>query len=211
MSQLEYNFRLFLSKHPEIEKCYSTGIINRRSLARYLIEQGLADKNQLVAVIAMLRRFEFREEKEEKDIFRDVRINIKDKILILDLEKSKELLKELQKVIAQADYDRGDTLKIVVGSSSIKLFIDKKNEKKLKSILERFKHKKRFSDISELSLLFPEKAVSTKGILSTITRELSLNNISITEFLTASPELLIYMKEDHVIKAYEIIKRLQKE
>lgn len=211
MSQIEQDFRQFLSKHPEIEKSYQTGLINRRSLARYLIKEHIAKNNQLEAVIAMIRRFKFKPLKRgSENIFKDTRINIKDKILVLDFEKDKGLLKKLQSLIANTDYDKGDTLKIVIGTLSIKLFIDQKKENKLKDIFKEFKVKHRFANISELSLQFQDKAIDAKGILSTITTELALNDVVITEFLTATPELLIYLDEEDVLKAYEIIKRLQK-
>lgn len=210
MSQIEHNFRQFLSKKPEIEKSYQEGLINRRSLARYLIRKGIAKSNQLEAVVAMLRRFQFKEkEKESRDLFKKIRINIKDKILILDFEKDQDLLKKLQNIIAHTDYDKGDTLKIVVGSSSIKLFIDEGKENKLKNMFDQFKLKHKFNKISEISIMFPDESIKSKGILSAITRELSVYGVVITELLTASPELLIYLREEHVLKAYEIIKRLQ--
>ena len=58
--------------------------------------------------------------------------------------------------------------------------------------------------------MFPENAIKERGVLSTITKELSVNDIVISELLTASPELLIYLKEEFVLKAYDILKRLQK-
>ena len=61
-----------------------------------------------------------------------------------------------------------------------------------------------------MSLQFPNEAIDSKGILSTITRELDINDIIITELLTATPELLIYVKEDYVIKTYDILKNLQR-
>ncbi len=210
MSQIEQDFRLYLSKHPEIEICYASGLINRRSLARNIIRKGIAQSNQLEAVIAMLRRFSFKsKEKEQKNIFKNIRVNIKDKILILDYAKDKQLLQKLQNIIADIDYDKGDTLKIVVGSSSIRLFLDESKEKSLKTLLRKFKLKNRFQNHSEISILFPDEAINSKGILSTITKELTLNNITITELLTNTPELIIYLKEEPVLKAYEIIKRLQ--
>ena len=210
MSQIEQDFSQYLSKKPELEKCYQEGLINRRALARYLIKKEIAKPNQLEAVIAMLRRYKFKElPKESKELFKEIRINIKDKILILDFDKNKELLQNLQKIIAQTDYDKGDTLKIVLGSSSIKLFIDKKNEKRLKEVIEKFKPKHSFEDISEISVTFPDKVIKEKNIISTITRELTINDINITELLTASPELLLYIKEEYVLKAYEVLKRLQ--
>jgi hypothetical protein len=211
MSQLEQNFRQYLSTHPETEKCYVSGLINRRSLARHLINQHIAASNQLEAVIAMLRRFEFKKERKERsDYFEDIKVNIKDKILILEFEKDKQLMQKLQNLIAHTSYDKGDTLKIVIGTAAIKIFIDKENEDKLKDLFRQFKLKNRFDMISELSIMFSDKATNAKGILSTITTELYINDVSINELLTGAPELLIYLKEDYVIKAYEIIKRLAK-
>ncbi len=101
----------FLSKKPEIETCYQEGLINRRSLARYLTKHGIAKNNQLQAVIAMLRRFQFKEPtKQTKDLFPKTKINIKDNIIILDFEKEKALVEKLQNLIANTNYDRGDTL-----------------------------------------------------------------------------------------------------
>jgi hypothetical protein len=212
MSQIEQKFRLFLSHKPEIEKCYLEGLINRRSLARHLIKNDIAKSNQVEAVIAMLRRFDFKklEEQNNKDLFENFKINVKDNILILDFEKDKELLNRLQNLIAKTNYDKGDTLKIVVGSSSITLFIDKEKEPKLKEIFSKFKLIKTFKKIYEISLQFPEKAIESKGIIAPIARELSLNDISITELLTANCELLIYLKDENVIDALGILKKLQR-
>ena len=211
MSQIEQKFRQFLSFKPEIEKCYQQGLINRRSLARYLIKKNIANSNQLEALIAMLRRFDFKDKaKESKNLFEDIKMNVKDNILILDFEKNKELLQKIQNLIVTINYDKGDTLKVVVGSSSITIFIDQVKENMLKNIFNNFKLEHKFEKISEISLLFSDKAIESKGVLSVVTRELSINDILITELLTSSSELLIYLKEDYVIKAYEVLKRLQR-
>src|SRR3989338_5630924 len=210
MSQIEHNFRQFLSKKPELETCYQEGLINRRSLARYLVRHNIAKSNHLEAVVAMLRRFEFKEQKQTKDLFSKIKINIKDKIIILDFQKEKELIQKLHHLIENTNYDRGDTLKIVVGSCSVKVFLDEDNEKKVKNVVENFKLQNRLTNISEISVMFPEDAIKERGILSTITKELSVNEIVISELLTASPELLIYLKEEFVLKAYDILKILQK-
>ncbi len=211
MSQIEHRFRQFLSRNPELETCYQEGLINRRSLARYLIKHKIADKGQLEAVIAMLRRFEFSRVTHPKDMFPKTKINIKDRIVILDFQKEKELIQKLERLIERTNYDRGDTLKIVVGSASVKVFLDQENETKVKDLTEKFTLSGRLSDISEISMMFPDEAIRERGILSTVTRELAVNDINISELLTATPELLIYLKENHVLKAYDILKRLQKD
>lgn len=210
MSQIEQNFRHFLAKKPEIEKCYKHGLINRRSLARFLIQNRIAKGSQMEAVIAMLRRFYFgkkAEEKEEKISL--LKTNIKDNIIILDFEKEKSLFGDLEKVISHINYDKGDTLKIVIGVQSIKLFIDKERESEIRKTLSKYKVKHNKEKISEISTTFEDNANKTKGILSLITKEFLLNEINIIEMLTTTPELILYVKEEDALKAYTILKSLQ--
>jgi hypothetical protein len=211
MSQLEQLFTQYLAKKPEIAKCYQTGLINRRALARHLIKANIAKKNQMDALVAMLRRYKFPTNKETIATMKDVRTNIKDKILILDFDKNKQLIKKLQTIITHAEYNKGDTLKIVVGTSRVKVFVDEKNSKLLKDIINYFGCKQKRKNISEISLLFPDKPEKIKGTLSFVTTELTLNDVIFEELLTASPELLLYIQEEYVVKAYEVLKRLQSE
>jgi len=211
MTQLEQDFRLFLSKNPEIEMCYSKKLINRRSLARYLIKKGIGKQNQIEAMIAMLRRFNFNDRPEINPMFfRDTKIQLKDNILVFDFEKDKQLLKFLQNIVSNTNYDQGDTLKIVLGSNSIKVFIDKKYKNLFNKILEEYKLNTKIEELTELSILFNQKASQEKGILAIITQELAINNIIINELLTATPELIFYIQDKYVLKTLEILKRLQK-
>src|SRR3989344_1360357 len=211
MSQIEQDFRRYLSRNPEVETCYQNGLINRRSLARRLVKEGMAKGNQGEAVVAMLRRFEFKKIQEKnKAIFKDIKINVKDRVIIFDFDKEKELVRTLDKLIAHTNYDKGDTLKIVVGSSSIKVFLDEEKEGALKDILHKFHLKKKYKNLSEISMIFPDVAIDEIGIISTVAKELAVNGIVITELLTPTPELLIYVDEQYVLKAYEVLKRLQR-
>ncbi|NTV23106.1 MAG: hypothetical protein HGA85_01880 [Nanoarchaeota archaeon] len=204
MSQLEQNFREFLTKRPEIEKCYSEGLINRQALARYIIDNKLADTSQADATIAMLRRFQFRKPLAQADVFREMKTSIKDGLVIVNYQKSEELLHVLGKLFSQTNYTVSETLKIIVGTENVTIITDKAREPKLD-----FKVLHRLSEISEISLQFPKRAIDTKGVLSALTTELYMHDITISEFITASSELLLYVKEPLVIKAYEVIKMLK--
>lgn len=209
MSQIDQNFRLYLSSHPEIEACYAQGLINRRSLARHLIKEGIAEDYQVEAVIAMLRRYSFSSQpKDDISMFQKMRITVKDKIIIIDFEKKKEILQKLQSLLPEINYDTGETLKVVIGALSIRLFIDEEKEQAVKKLFGTQHIREVFHTISEISIVMPDKVIDARGIISTITKELAMNGIIITELLTSSPELLIYVNEDSVLKAYEIMKRL---
>ncbi|MGD1100301.1 MAG: hypothetical protein ABR888_08190 [Thermoplasmata archaeon] len=210
MSQIELGIRDFLVRHPEIEKCHQEGLVNRRALARYLIANGVGTPAELDAVVASLRRYDFGDaEGKGPELFPAIRVTLKDRIMIVDFEKEKALLQDLQRVIGQFEYDRGDTLKFVVGTTSIKLFVDQAKEPTVRSLLSRYKVRSRLDRLSEISMMFPDAATETRGVLAVLTREFALNDVVLTELLTASPELLIYVRDEHVAKAYEIVRRLQ--
>ena len=57
--------------------------------------------------------------------------------------------------------------------------------------------------------MFPEETIKVKGVISAVANELYVNDITITEALTASPELILYVNEEYVIRTYEVLKRLQ--
>lgn len=207
MSQIETEFQKLLSKKPEIEKCYSEGLINRRALARYLIENKIAKINQTDAVIAMLRRHDFKKNENAKNIFKDIKTSIKDNLVIFTFQKEQELLNNISKVVSQTNYNISETLKVIVGTTNVTIIIDKEKEKTLKLNFELLQ---RIDNISELSLQFPKKAINSKGIISYLTRELDLHDVIISEMLTASSELLIYLDEKYVLDAYSLIKDISK-
>lgn len=210
MSQMEHLIREALAKYPEIEQCIQKGIVNRRSLARYLIQEGVAKSSQMDALIATLRRYDFKAYPQESlSLVKHMKIQLKEGIVILDFEKQKELVQEVKKIIDEINYDKGDTFKIVVGSESIKIFIDEEKKEIIESLSKRFHLKKRHKHIDEISIVFPEKAIETKGIISFLSRVLVLNDILITEMLTASPELLLYLKSEYTVKTYGLLKRLR--
>ena len=210
MSQIEHLLRGALAKYPEIERCLQKGMVNRRSLARYLIQEGVAKSNQMEALIATLRRFDFKKHPEERlELIKHMKIRLKEGIVILDFEKQKELVQEVKKLVDEIDYDKGDTFKLVVGSESVKIFIDEGKKEIMESLSRRFHLKKRYKQMDEISILFPEKAIETKGIIAFLSRVLVLHDVLITEMLTASPELLLYLKSEHTVKTYDLLKQLR--
>jgi len=210
MSQIELGIRTLLVRHPEIEKSYQEGLVNRRALARFLVAKGVGTPLELEAVVAALRRYDFGDlGREGPELFHEIRVTLKDRIMIVDFEKERALLQDLQKVLGQFEYDRGDTLKLVVGTASIKLFVNEGKEPVLRPLLARYKVRRRLDHLSEIGMMFPDAAAETKGVLAVLTRELALNDVVLAELLTASPELLLYVRDEYVAKAYEIVRRLQ--
>jgi len=212
MTQININLLLqnFLNKYPDIRESRNRGLVNRRALAKYIIKQEKLDINKFEALVTALRRFELKpESKEHLDIVKEIKISTKDKISIVYLEKSEEILKEIPKIVNLINLNKSETLKIVLGSLSIKLFIDEFNVKKIANIFSGKDIITTYKNISELNLIFPDNASKMKGVIAYITSELTINNINIVEIITGKPELIVYVNESDLLKAYETINHLK--
>lgn len=211
MSEIDHGVRRVFDQRPELAKCARLGLVNRRALARFMIQHGAADRRQMDAVVATLRRYDFGEEAGEPlDLFPEVRVTIKDRILILDYAKERGLLARLPSLLGQIDYDRGDTFKVVLGTSSLKLFLDERRDRSVEAAFRGVRPRATYSGLSEMSLLFPDVAIRTPNVLGVVTREFALHGIVITEMLTASPELLLYLPDEHVPEAHAVLRELKR-
>jgi len=227
MAQLDKIVDEYMSKNPQVRLSYQDGLINRRALARRIIEEEKSlSKLQFEALIAVLRRYESKSDtksslacksgskdkssnKSNSKILSDFSILIKDGITIANLAKSRDALSQIEKILPKISYEKNQTFKIVMGSESIKLFLDSKN----RGLIDIYIQKKDIlylkDNLAEISLTYSESASSEKGILSYLSTTLSMQEITVEEFLTCSPELLLYVNGSDSLKAYKILKEMQ--
>ena len=144
-----------------------------------------------------------------KENNQEIKVSTKDNLSIIYIEKSEEVLKSISKVINLINFNKNETLKIVQGNLSIKIFIDDFNVKKIKEMFSNKDIISIYNKISELNLIFPEDAPKTTGVIAYITSELSINDINIVEIITGRPELIVYINESDLLKAYETVQRLK--
>jgi len=209
MSELEQRFSSFIDRHPEIRAAQN--LLNVRAVARAFIKEENLQLKQIEAVVAMIRRFDIKPiiSYTDQKIFSDIKISIKDEITILDYEKSNIILEKLKDIVSGINYNKNETLKVVVGSHSVKIIIDSSNTELVKQKLGKTNLLKKYSNISEISLLFSSKAIEEKGIIAYVTSELLLGGINIEEIITCTPELIIYVDEKQSLKTYEILKKIK--
>ncbi len=210
MSDLEHGFRSYLNRHPEIRAAFS--LLNIRALARAFMKEEHIEGRHIEAVVAMIRRTEIKPivSSSDRKMFHEIKISTKDEIVILDYEKSKELAERIEHIVSEFDYDKNETLKVVIGSHSVKIIVDSTKAGFVKEQLGRGNLLKEYKNTSEISLLFSQKALDEKGIIAYVSSELLLGGINIREMVTCTPELIIYVDEGESLRAYEILKRIKK-
>lgn len=213
MSQIEQIVIEFFSKNPDVRLASEKGLINRRALARYIIKNMQLNPAQLDAVIGVLRRNEgIKKPNEDKiaKLISKVKINSKEDMVILTLEKNPNVFEKIKQIAAIIEFNKNQTLKVIQGSLSLKLIFDEINLGKIKEFINNKDIIEINKNISELNLIFPHEAILTKGIISAITSYLYIGGINIIELLTCTPELTLYIKDEDLLNSYFIIKRLKK-
>ena len=211
MSQIEQSFRSFLNRYPDIRAAYARNLINIRALARFFIKEEHLPSANLEAIIAMIRRADIRPLASQinKDLFAEIKVSTKDGITILDYEKSKAIVEKSKDIVHNISYDKNETLKVAVGLHSLKIIVDATNSSMVKQQLGKTALKKEYGHISEISILFSQKALEEKGIVAFVTSQLLMEGINIREMITCTPELILYFDDKESLKAYEVIKNMK--
>ncbi|UCF50393.1 MAG: hypothetical protein JSU91_02620 [Thermoplasmatales archaeon] len=212
MTNINQEVWRFIDNNPSIKRTMSNGLINRRALANYIIKQ-MNLETTVDAVISSIRRYKIDRNDDmflsaQNMITRTTDLSTRSNLANVVLSKDTEIQKLIPEFFAIIKYDRGDVLRIIQADESIKVLI---NEKNLKKILEILPQKKILSidkNLAEINLHLNNKAKDTPGVLAVITNEIANNGVSIVEVLSCFPELLWFVYQSDLLKAYNALYQL---
>ncbi len=193
---------------PSLQLDLERGVINMRALARYLRQGGLeADE---AALISAIRRYP--KSSPVRKVYEDARrivgqstISTKSHIVSIALSKGEEAQAALPKLFSRVHYEKGETLRIVQGEESIKLLVDEKNADKLLELIPRRLVLKVQKGMAEINMHLHPQAVTTPGIMYVLCGELSRNRVNINEITSCVPEMLVFVDEKDLLRAYQVL------
>jgi len=202
----------FLDTNSTITRSMQDGLINTRALAKHIVKEKKLDAS-LDAVISAIRRYELTKYDDvfgtaHKLLLQTINISTRSKLAVLSLQKDADIQQKLPDLFAMIQYIRGDVLRISQANESIKLVFDMKN---LTSVLALFPKSKIIHvecDVAEIDMHLHPKMQSTPGILAITATELAMNGINIVESVNCPPEMLMYVKEEDLLKAYNVLYQL---
>lgn len=210
MSQIEMAIERFFAKNPDVREARNKGLVNRRSLARYIAAEEKIPVNKLDAVIMALRRYPVEKDKQKdfKKFFKGMRTSAKDNICVINLKNSDAVIEKIARLVKSMNHGPNETFKIVQGALSIKLFLDNSRLKQAKEYFQPGEIIDVYENTGEINITMPHEAIKTYGLISYITSRLAISKINILEILTSTPELLIYVHHSDILRAYEAIKNM---
>jgi len=189
----------YISEHPYVKDCLKKGLINYSSLTRQICSDSDLDvKKSFDAILIACRRYfrkiksEATTEKKIVDILKSSKIEVKNKINSIILEKSivfanlLELEKEAKKFM--------ETFHIVEGTTSITIITTDDFSKKVKQVF-RNKIIKEYRNLVEVILKSPKEIVTTTGVISYIYSLLGENDINVVDTLSSWTDTIFLVEE----------------
>jgi aspartokinase len=212
MSNINQEVWKFLDQNPSIKQSLSNGLINRRALANFIKKQKKWDTN-LDAIIIAIRRYNIEKYDNifllaKNMITHTTDLSTRSNLVNVVLSKDTEIQKLIPEFFSIIKYDKGDVLRIIQADESIKVLINEKNLENIINIIPKKKILSIDENLAEINLHLTNEAKDTPGVLAIITNELALNGVSVVEVLSCFPELLWFVYQSDLLKAYNTLYQL---
>ena len=204
-----------VSENSFLLEAMSKELISYGNLAEQLkpeIESELGKKVKESAIIMALRRYaeelQSFDKKVKKFGFRG-EIVMRTNIMDFNIVKSSNLLNKIKNIYNLVDFNRGDTLNIILGSNEVSVVTNEKYKKKLSNFLKGEKILNKEFDLVALSVIFDSKEfIHTPGVVFAAIRKLAWEQINIFEIISTITELTFILSKKDSIRAYNALQDL---
>jgi hypothetical protein len=197
----------YIRSRPSIKDCLKEGLINYSSLTRKISkEKGI---KKFDAVLIACRRYkrklsvEKSREKKIVDILKGSRLEVKNKIAVIVIEKPRYFddLIELQKKIKK----QRSEFHLIEGQDVVNIIT---NEEFIPMIEEVFKNKivNINKDLVEIILVADRRIETTSGVIAYVYSLLGDNGVNIVEEMSCWTDVLMVINENDLAKTMELLK-----
>ena len=205
----------YVSENPFLLEAMSKDLISYGNLAEQLksdIEQELGKKVKESAIVMALRRYAEELHGFDKKIVKfkfSGEIIMRTNIMDFNIIKSNNLLNKIKNLYSLVDFEKGDTLNIILGSNEVSIVTNEKYKDKFTNFLKGEKILNKEFDLVALTIVFGSKDFfDTPGILFTSTRKLAWEQINIYEIISTMTELSFILSKKDSMKAYNALQGL---
>jgi len=196
----------YIREHASIADCLERGLINYSSLAREICEaEGMKSFD---AVLIACRRYRARHrqrdvhEKKIALLLQKAKVRVRNKIVVLIIEKEKMLEKvlSLQKLVRR---ERGD-FNVIEGEETFTVITNADYLPEAKDLFEG-KIKRVTKQLVQVSMIFDESVETVSGVVASIYRLFAENSINIREEMSCWTDVMIVIDEKDIAKAMSLL------
>ena len=199
----------YIREHPSVSDCLDRGLINYSALAREICKEQSIDAFDAVLIACRRLRAQnkVRQHHEKKilQLLRGAKVRVKNKIIVIIVDKSANLEKALafQKFVRT---ERGD-FNLIEGEHAFTFVTNSDYLPRAKELFEG-KIRKVSKDLVQISMLFDENIESVSGVVASIYRLFAENDINIREEMSCWTEVMMIIDEGDMSKAMQALSKL---
>jgi aspartokinase len=196
-----------------IQESINQNIVSYSSLASQFkpeIEEILGKNVKKHAIEMALRRYSDQIKQKHMIISFDYSSDIimKTKICDITVLRSPSLLTKLKRLYDIVDFERGDILNIIQGSSEVIIVTNGRYKNKLHEILKDEKIIMTEENLVSLTMTFSKDFYYTPGVIFNIIRNVAWENINIYEIVSTNTELTFIINKKDAMKGYKALEKL---
>jgi len=196
-----------------VQESMDKDIISYASLAKQLkprVEEIIEKKVKTHAIEMALRRYREQIRQKHKQITFDYSSDIIMKTNVCDIavQRSPALLLKLKKLYDIVDFEKGDLLNIIQGSSEVSIVTNERYKQKLLDFMKDEKILITEDNLVSLSMTFSKDFFYTPGIIFNIIRNVAWDNINIYEIVSTNTELTFIIHKKDAMKGYRALEKL---
>ncbi|MBI2657385.1 hypothetical protein HYX08_01680 [Candidatus Woesearchaeota archaeon] len=217
MVTISHIVKKIVSGQPFVEEALGSRIISFGNLAEQMlpkIEQELGKKARHAAVVMALRRYSeqiSQQRKSASSFDYSGEIIVKTSIADFSIVKSQSLLAKLKNIYNLVNFERGDTLNVIVGNNEVSIIVNEKYRGRLAKFLSGEKILAKQSNLVALAIVFNSNDFySTPGVIFNAVRKLAWENINIYEIVSTMTELTFILGNEDSMRAYNALHELLK-
>ena len=123
--------------------------------------------------------------------------------------KSPSLLAKLRTIHTLVNFERGDTLNVILGNNEVSIIVSEKFVDKLTKFMSGEKMLNKEHDLVALTIIFKsDDFTETPGVIFNVVRKLAWENINIFEIVSTMTELTFILSKKDSMKAYNVLHEL---
>ena len=215
MVTVSHIVKKIVSEQAFVEEALGKGIISIANLAEHMlpkVEQELGKKVKHAAVVMALRRYseEISSRRTKiKSFDYNGELIIKTNICDFTFVKSTSLMTRLKTIHNLVNFERGDTLNVILGNNEVSIIISEKYVDKLAKFMSGEKILNKEHELVALTIIFKsDNFTETPGVIFNVVRKLAWENINIYEIVSTMTELTFILNKKDSMKAYDVLQEM---
>ncbi len=197
-------------ENPSLEQALALDLLSYSRTAVYLkprVEKELGKEVKIGAIAMALQRIAEKVRTKQKDYaYKIEEISTRSNLAEISIAKTSRMKEIMDEVYEAVDTAKGDVVNFIHGNNETTIIF---SDRRLGEIKESLKNEKIIGEITGLgaiSLRFSEETLSSPGFIAYVLKELAWHGINVVEVVSTYTELSIILKEEDMVKAYNVIK-----